>query len=204
MNKLKSRIETKFGKEIRIVIMTTLGGLIFGIVGYILPLTPGDGGFQMNAVMTSGTIGTEIPSSILVVSSYAKMFCYWISVETGFVGGIFHPLLMISLLFGRMILNQLDISEILGTAISFILLAAAFCPIPYSMFLLDLSKFMTNAYVNFERTAMLNRLRTEGGKYQLQNADQAVLMRQQTELAIIEDNIIVFCYYLGGIYYEYI
>ena len=48
---------------------------------------------------------------------------------------------MISLLFGRMILNQLDISEILGTAISFILLAAAFCPIPYSMFLLDLSLF---------------------------------------------------------------
>ena len=40
-----------------------------------------------------------------------------------------------------MILNQLDISEILGTAISFILLAAAFCPIPYSMFLLDLSLF---------------------------------------------------------------
>ena len=110
-------------------------------MGYILPLTPGDGGFQMNAVMTSGSIGTEIPSSILVVSSYAKMFCYWISVETGFVGGIFHPLLMISLLFGRMILNQLDISEILGTAISFILLAAAFCPIPYSMFLLDLSLF---------------------------------------------------------------
>jgi len=131
------------GKELRMVIMTTIGGAIYGLIGWILPLTVGDGGYQMQQVIKNGS---QIPVSVLVLSSYAKMLCYWVSNDTGFVGGIFHPLLMISLLFGRMIIQVTNVSEILGVAVSFILLAAAFTPLPFSMFLLDIALFNLKSY----------------------------------------------------------
>jgi len=143
VKKLKFYIESKLGKELRMVIMTTIGGAIYGLIGWILPLTVGDGGYQMQQVIKHGS---QIPVSVLVLSSYAKMLCYWVSNDTGFVGGIFHPLLMISLLFGRMIIQVTNVSEILGVAVSFILLAAAFTPLPFSMFLLDIALFNLKAY----------------------------------------------------------
>ena len=143
VKKLKFYIETKLGKELRMVIMTTIGGAIYGLIGWILPLTVGDGGYQMQQVIKNGN---QIPVPILLLSSYAKMLCYWVSNDTGFVGGIFHPLLMISLLFGRMIIQVTNVSEILGVAVSFILLAAAFTPLPFSMFLLDIALFNLKAY----------------------------------------------------------
>lgn len=168
--KLKAYIDAKFGDKVRIVLMATIGGLFYGIVGYILPLTPGDGSYQMPAVLQTGY---EIEPSVLVVSAYGKMFTYWISTEFGFVGGIFHPILMISLLFGRMVINQTNVDEMLGSgklprplyysyltffiflaepivssaisALSFIILAAAFTPLPFAMFLLDLAVFNLKA-----------------------------------------------------------
>ena len=140
--KLKAKFDAKFGDKVRIVLMATIGGTIFGIVGYILPLTPGDGAYQMPVVIQNGY---EIDSSVLVVSAYGKMFSYWISTEFGFVGGIFHPILMISLLFGRMVINVTNMSELLGSALSFIMLAAALTPLPFSMFLLDVALFNLKA-----------------------------------------------------------
>eukprot|EP00986_Skeletonema_menzelii_P014886 scaffold10534_cov150-Skeletonema_menzelii.AAC.5 len=140
--KLQAFLESKFGDKGRIVFMATLGGVIYGLIGYILPLTPGDGSYQMAIVIERGS---EIESSVLVVSAYAKMLTYWVSAEYGFVGGIFHPILMISLLFGRMVINETALNETIGTALSFILLAAAFTPLPFSMFMLDLALFNLKA-----------------------------------------------------------
>ena len=40
-----------------------------------------------------------------------------------------------------MIMNETAVNETIGTALSFILLAASFTPLPFSMFLLDLALF---------------------------------------------------------------
>ena len=45
-----------------------------------------------------------------------------------------------------MIIQVTNVSEILGVAVSFILLAAAFTPLPFSMFLLDIALFNLKAY----------------------------------------------------------
>jgi H+/Cl- antiporter ClcA len=140
--KLKTYLNSKFGNKARIVFMAFLGGLIFGVIGYILPLTPGDGNYQMDAVVQHGS---QIASSVLIISAYGKMFTYWVSTEFGFVGGIFHPILTISVMFFRMAINETRIADILGTALSFVLLAAAFTPLPFSMFLMDLALFNLKA-----------------------------------------------------------
>lgn len=178
--KLQAFFVTKFGDQVRIVLMATLGGAIYGLLGYIFPLTPGDGAYQMQAVMK---YGAQMESSVLVVSSYAKMLTYWVSAEYGFVGGIFHPILMISLLFGRMIINETTVNETLGTALSFILLAAAFTPLPFSMYLLDLGLFnlKSSDQVSIFLAIIIAHLMTTGVGFPQKFLSAAVAIRKRRE-----------------------
>lgn len=134
----------------------------------------------MQAVMK---YGAQMESSVLVVSSYAKMLTYWVSAEYGFVGGIFHPILMISLLFGRMIINETTVNETLGTALSFILLAAAFTPLPFSMYLLDLGLFnlKSSDQVSIFLAIIIAHLMTTGVGFPQKFLSAAVSMRKRKE-----------------------
>ena len=62
----------------------TVGGLIFGLVGVLLPLTMFTGTDQLGTVVKdAGTLGT----GLIIVVLIAKMFTFAVANETGFVGG---------------------------------------------------------------------------------------------------------------------
>ena len=68
---------------------STLGGLIFGVIGVALPLTMFSGSDQLNSVLKdAGTLGL----GLLIVTLLAKMLSFAVSQGSGFVGGpIFRP-----------------------------------------------------------------------------------------------------------------
>ena len=83
-NKSKSALDAKFNgnNKYRILILCVVGGTLYGVLGYIFPLTLGDGSYQISTVI--GIEGRSISTSVLVASGFAKMLTYWISNEFGF------------------------------------------------------------------------------------------------------------------------
>jgi H+/Cl- antiporter ClcA len=72
---------------------STLGGLIFGLVGVALPLTMFTGSDQLKTVLHDQ--GTTLGLGILIALVVAKMFTFAVSLGSGFVGGpIFASLFM--------------------------------------------------------------------------------------------------------------
>ena len=90
---------------------------------------------------------------------------------------------MISLLFGRMIINETTINETLGTALSFILLAAAFTPLPLSMYLLDLGLFnlKSSDQVSIFLAIIIAHLMTTGVGFPQKFLSAAVAMRKRRD-----------------------
>jgi hypothetical protein len=66
---------------------------------------------------------------VLIASSFAKMLTYWISEETGMVGGLFYPMLLIGSMCGRVIVNEFGTSWATTLACSLVALPAAICPV---------------------------------------------------------------------------
>lgn len=135
---IKPKLDTMLNKQLRILIVSTMGGTLFGLLGYIFPLTLGDGSFQVPAVIAGGG---EISTAVLISSAFAKMLTYWISNECGFVGGIFFPLLLMSLLCGRAVVNEMGSAVVPTLACGLIALPAAFIPMPLTTMLLGISTF---------------------------------------------------------------
>jgi H+/Cl- antiporter ClcA len=72
---------------------STLGGLIFGLVGVALPLTMFTGSDQLKTVLQDQ--GTTLGLGILIALVVAKMFSFSVCLGSGFVGGpIFASLFM--------------------------------------------------------------------------------------------------------------
>jgi H+/Cl- antiporter ClcA len=66
------------------VAKATVGGLTFGLVGVILPLTMFTGTDQLKTVIKdAGTLGIGLIAVVVI----AKMFTFAVANETGFVGG---------------------------------------------------------------------------------------------------------------------
>jgi H+/Cl- antiporter ClcA len=82
-----------FGRlKVPALVKSTLGGMIFGVVGVALPLTMFSGGDQLNSVLKgASTLGLGLCVAILM----AKMLTYAVSQASGFVGGPIFPLLFI-------------------------------------------------------------------------------------------------------------
>ncbi len=82
-----------FGRlKVPALVKSTLGGMIFGVVGVALPLTMFSGGDQLNSVLKgTSTLGLGLCVAILM----AKMLTYAVSQGSGFVGGPIFPLLFI-------------------------------------------------------------------------------------------------------------
>jgi H+/Cl- antiporter ClcA len=82
-----------FGRlKVPALVKSTLGGMIFGVVGVALPLTMFSGGDQLNSVLKgASTLGLGLCVAILM----AKMLTYAVSQGSGFVGGPIFPLLFI-------------------------------------------------------------------------------------------------------------
>jgi H+/Cl- antiporter ClcA len=82
-----------FGRlEVPAIVRPVIGGLVFGVVGVILPLSMFTGSDQLKDVLdTAGTLGTGFVAALLV----AKILTFAVSQTSGFVGGPIFPALFI-------------------------------------------------------------------------------------------------------------
>jgi H+/Cl- antiporter ClcA len=112
---------------------STLGGVVFGIVGVALPLTMFSGSDQLTTVLKdAGTLGLGLLAAILI----AKMLTFAISQGSGFVGGPVFPSLFIGGTAGVLV-HQVIPGVPLGLAFTCLLAAVpgAVLPAPFSMVL---------------------------------------------------------------------
>jgi H+/Cl- antiporter ClcA len=71
---------------------STIGGVLFGLVGVALPLSMFTGSDQLKDVLSRGS---ALGAGLLAVLVIAKMFSFSVSVASGFVGGPIFPALFI-------------------------------------------------------------------------------------------------------------
>jgi len=113
---------------------STLGGVVFGIVGVALPLTMFSGSDQLTTVLKgAGTLGLGLLAAILI----AKMITFAVSQGSGFVGGPIFPSLFIGGTAGVLV-HQVIPGVPLGLAFTCLLAAVpgALAPAPFSMVLM--------------------------------------------------------------------
>jgi H+/Cl- antiporter ClcA len=120
---------------------STLGGVVFGIVGVALPLTMFSGSDQLTIVLEdAGTLGLGLLAAVLI----AKMITFAVSQGSGFVGGPIFPALFIGGTAGVLV-HQLIPGVPLGLAFTCLLAAVpgTLAPAPFSMVLM--AAFLTQA-----------------------------------------------------------
>ena len=127
--------ERLFGRlKVPAIAKSTLGGLVFGIVGVALPLTMFSGSDQLKTVLNdAGTLGVALLAAILI----AKMVTFAVSQGSGFVGGPVFPSLFIGGTAGVLV-HQIIPGVPLGLAFTCLLAAVpgALLPAPFSMVLM--------------------------------------------------------------------
>ena len=152
---------------------STLGGVVFGIVGVALPLTMFSGSAQLKTVLKDGgTLGLGLLVAILI----AKMLTFAVSQGSGFVGGPIFPSLFIGGTAGVLV-HQVIPGAPLGLAFTCLLAAVpgAVLPAPFSMvlmaaFLTQVGALQTAPILIAVVTAFLTM---EGVKYRLAQRKQA-------------------------------
>jgi len=116
------------------VAKTTIGGVIFGLVGVMLPLTMFTGSDQLTVVLDdAGTLGV----GLLVALVLAKILTFAVSQASGFVGGPVFPALFLGGTAG-VVVNQLFTGVPLGLAFTCLLadVPGSVVSAPFSMVLL--------------------------------------------------------------------
>lgn len=81
------------------VVKSVLGGVIFGVVGVVLPLTMFSGADQLKTMLDAGALGLGLLVAVLV----AKMLTFAVSQGSGFVGGPIFPALFIGGVAGLLV-----------------------------------------------------------------------------------------------------
>ena len=125
------------------IVKSTLGGVVFGLVGVVLPLTLFTGSDQLETVLQdAGTLGLGLLVAVVV----AKMLTFAVSQGSGFIGGPIFPSLFIGGTAG-VIVHQVFPGVPLGLAFSCMLAAVpgSLAPVPFSMVLL--AAFLTEVGV---------------------------------------------------------
>ena len=74
------------------VVKSVIGGVLFGAIGVILPLTMMTGTDQLDVVLTEGT---ALGLSLVVILAIAKIITMAVSLGSGFVGGPIFPTMFI-------------------------------------------------------------------------------------------------------------
>lgn len=86
--------------SIRPILLTTLGGLVIGIIAVILPLTLFYGERQIQTIIDQGA---QLGVGLLLLTAVGKMFTVSLSLHTGFRGGVLFPLFFIGATVGMAI-----------------------------------------------------------------------------------------------------
>ncbi len=116
------------------VAKTTIGGVIFGLVGVMLPLTMFTGSDQLTVVLDdAGTLGV----GLLIALVLAKILTFAVSQASGFVGGPVFPALFLGGTAG-VVVNQVFTGVPVGLAFTCLLAAVpgSVVSAPFSMVLL--------------------------------------------------------------------
>jgi H+/Cl- antiporter ClcA len=118
----------------RTIVRSTVGGLVFGLVGVALPLTLFTGTNQLTTVIHDGaTLG----AGLLIAVVFAKILVFALCEATGFIGGPFLVMLFIGGMAG--IATHLlipGLPEGLAFATMFAALPSALVAAPFSLILL--------------------------------------------------------------------
>ncbi|GAX81521.1 hypothetical protein CEUSTIGMA_g8949.t1 [Chlamydomonas eustigma] len=139
VSKIKAAVEARVGRWPRVVIIAILGGTFYGVFMYVFPLTIGDGSVQLSTVLSEpGAIG----SSVLAASCFAKMLTYHVCNQTGFVGGIFFPCIIMGSMMGGVFQNITGVNPVVAVSCSFVCMCAAFIPMPFMLVILTTSSLM--------------------------------------------------------------
>ncbi len=165
---------------------STLGGVVFGVVGVALPLTMFSGSDQLKIVLNdAGTLGLGLLVAILI----AKMLTFAVSQESGFVGGPIFPSLFIGGTAGILV-HQVIPGVPLGLAFTCLLaaipgglVAAPFSMVLMAAFVTQVGALQTAPVLIAVVTAFLtvggvkyliaSRKRSRAGPGKQQTADQA-------------------------------
>jgi H+/Cl- antiporter ClcA len=124
-----------FGRlKVPAIVRPLIGGLLFGVVGVILPLTMFTGSDQLKTVVqTGGMLGAGLLAALVV----GKIFTFAVSEASGFVGGPIFPALFIGGTAGVLV-HQVVPGIPLGLAFTCMLAAVpgAMVSAPFAMVLL--------------------------------------------------------------------
>ncbi|HEY0815500.1 MAG TPA: chloride channel protein [Pseudonocardia sp.] len=116
------------------IVRSTVGGVVFGVIGVALPLTMFTGSDQLKTVLDgAGTLGV----GLLVVLVIAKQLTFAVSQASGFVGGPIFPALFIGGTAGVLV-HEVVPGVPLGLAFTCLLAAVpgSLAAAPFSMVLL--------------------------------------------------------------------
>ena len=116
------------------ILLPMLGGLAFGAIGVMLPLTNFTGSDQLGtALQNAGALGI----GLLLATLFGKMVTFAVSSASGFIGGPIFPILFIGGIAG-IIVNQLFPEVPLGLSFTCMLAAlpGAIVAAPFTMVLL--------------------------------------------------------------------
>ena len=120
--------------KLPVVAKATLGGLLFGLVGVVLPLTMFTGSDQLKTVLDDGgTLGVALLLALVI----AKMLTFAVADASGFIGGPIFPALFIGGTAGTAV-HELIPGVPLGLAFTCLLAAVpgSLVAAPFSMVLL--------------------------------------------------------------------
>jgi H+/Cl- antiporter ClcA len=120
--------------EVPAIVRPAIGGLVFGVVGVVLPLSMFTGSDQLEDVLDPGrTLGTGFLAALLL----AKILTFAVSQASGFVGGPIFPTLFIGGTAGVLV-NQVFPDLPLGLTFTCMLAAvpAALVSAPFALVLL--------------------------------------------------------------------
>ena len=116
------------------LLLPVLGGLVFGAVGVMLPLTNFTGSDQLGtALQNASTLGI----GLLLATLFGKMLTFAVSSASGFIGGPIFPILFIGGIMG-IVVHQLFPEVPLGLSFTCMLAAlpGAVVAAPFTMVLL--------------------------------------------------------------------
>jgi H+/Cl- antiporter ClcA len=163
-----------FGRlKVPSIAKSVLGGVMFGIVGVVLPLSMFSGSDELSSVLKDArTLGLGLIIAVLI----AKMLTFAVSQESGFVGGPIFPSLFIGGTAGVLV-HQVIPGVPLGLAFTCLLAAvpgalelAPFSMVLMAAFLTQVGVLQTAPILIAVVTAFLT---VEGVKYRLARRKQA-------------------------------
>ncbi|KNC86375.1 hypothetical protein SARC_01471 [Sphaeroforma arctica JP610] len=127
------------GHDIGFILIAALGGSLYGLFGFISPLVMGDGIEQMGVVIEQGA---QIGTVDILIGTILKIFAYHVCIETGFVGGLFLPIVAIGINVMRIMMNETSINGALAISCGFAMIPGALVPIPVTLVVFSANTFI--------------------------------------------------------------